>query len=66
MVERLPDGGPGGSGDSFRDLILSSLQSTGFWSFVAAVVGVVALLAGGAMYFTVEEIREFSVWCFWL
>ena len=50
-----------GSGDSFRDLILSSLQSTGFWSFVAAVVGVVALLAGGAMYFTVEEIREFSV-----
>ena len=50
-----------GGGDSFRDLILSSLQSTGFWSFVAAVVGVVALLAGGAMYFTVEEIREFSV-----
>ena len=60
MVDRLPDGGSGG-GDSFSDLILSSLQSTGFWSFVLAVVGVVALIAGGAMYFTVEEIREFSV-----
>ena len=48
-------------GDSLKELALSSLQSTGFWSFVAAVVGVVALIAGGAMYFTVEEIREFSV-----
>ena len=60
MVERMPDGDQGG-GDSLKDLILSSLQSTGFWSFVAAVVGIVALLAGGAMYFTVEELREFSV-----
>ena len=48
-------------GDSLKQLMLSSLQSTGFWSFVAAVVGIVALIAGGAMYFTVEEIREFSV-----
>jgi hypothetical protein len=59
MVERMPDGEQGG--DSLKYLVLSSLQSTGFWSFVAAVVGVVALLAGGAMYFTVEELREFSV-----
>ncbi len=60
MVERIPDGDQGGR-DSLKDLVLSSLQSTGFWSFVAAVVGIVALLAGGAMYFTVEELREFSV-----
>ena len=60
MVERIPDGDQG-SGDSLKDLVLSSLQSTGFWSFVAAVVGIVALVAGGAMYFTVEELREFSV-----
>ena len=60
MVERSPEGGQDG-GDSLIDLVLSSLQSTGFWSFVTAVVGIVALLAGGAMYFTVEEIREFSV-----
>ena len=61
MVERLPDDGPGGGGDSLKDLVLSSLQSTGFWSFVTAVVGIVALIAGGAMYFTVEELGEFSV-----
>ena len=59
MVERSPEGEQGG--DSLRDLVLSSLQSTGFWSFVTAVVGIVALIAGGAMYFTVEELREFSV-----
>ena len=59
MVERSPEGDQGG--DSLKDLVLSSLQSTGFWSFVAAVVGIVALIAGGAMYFTVEELREFSV-----
>ena len=50
-----------GSGDSLKDLMLSSVRSAGFWSFVAAVVGVVALIAGGALYFTVEEIRDFSV-----
>ena len=32
-------------GDSLKQLMLSSLQSTGFWSFVAAVVGIVALIA---------------------
>ena len=60
MVDRLPDGSQEG-GDSLKELVLSSLQSTGFWSFVTAVVGIVALIAGGAMYFTVEELREFSV-----
>lgn len=50
-----------GSGDSLKDLMLSSVRSAGFWSFVAAVVGIVALIAGGALYFTVEEIRDFSV-----
>ncbi|MCY3637613.1 MAG: hypothetical protein OXG80_00785, partial [Chloroflexi bacterium] len=50
-----------GGGESLKDVVLSSLQSTGFWSFVAAVVGIVALIAGGAMYLTVEELRDFSV-----
>ncbi len=49
------------SGDSIKDLVLSSVASAGFWSFVTAVVGVLALLIGGALYLTVEEIREFSV-----
>ena len=60
MVDRIPDDESGG-GDSVTALILSSLRSTGFWSFVTAIVGIVALIAGGALYFTVEELREFSV-----
>ena len=50
-----------GPGEGLRDIALSAAKSTGFWSFVAAAVGVAALVAGGAMYLTVEEIRDFSV-----
>ncbi len=48
-------------GESLRDLFLASARSTGFWSFVAAAVGILALVAGGALFLTIEEIREFSV-----
>ena len=49
------------SGESFSDLLLSSVKSTGLWSFIAAIVGVVAVASGGALFLTVEEIRDFSV-----
>ena len=48
-------------GESLRDLFLSSARSTGFWSFVAAAVGILAVVAGGALFLTVEGTREFSV-----
>ena len=48
-------------GESLRDLFLASAGSTGFWSFVAAAVGILAVVAGGALFITIEEIREFSV-----
>ena len=51
-------------GDSLGDLVMSSVRSTGFWSFVAAAVGISAVVAGGALFITVEEIREFSVTVF--
>ena len=47
--------------ESFKDILLSSIKTTGFWSFVAAIVGVVALIAGSLTYLTIEEIRDFSV-----
>ena len=47
--------------ESFKDVLLSSIKTTGFWSFVAAIVGVVALIAGSVTYLTIEEIRDFSV-----
>ena len=46
--------------ESFIQLLLSSAKSTGFWSFIAAVVGIVAIIAGGALFLTVEELKDFS------
>lgn len=43
------------------DVILSSAKSTGLWSFVAAIIGVVALIAGGIIYLTIEPIRDFAI-----
>ena len=37
------------------------MKSTGFWSFVTAVVGVLALVAAGALFLTIEETRDFSL-----
>ena len=50
--------------ESLIELALTSARSTGFWSFVAAVVGILAVVAGGALFLTIEEIREFSVTVF--
>lgn len=47
--------------DGLKDLLLSSVQSTGFWSFILAIVGVVAVASGGILYLTIEEIRDFAV-----
>ena len=49
------------AGDSLRDILLSSVRSTGFWSFIAAVVGVVALATGGIIYLTIDELENFAI-----
>ena len=36
-------------GETVQEFLLNSLKSTGFWSFVTAVVGVLALVVGGAV-----------------
>ena len=48
-------------GESIQEFLLSSVKSSGFWSFVTAVVGVFALVAGGVLFFTIEETRDFSM-----
>ena len=53
--------GPTGTGDSVRDLLASSARSTGFWSAVSAIVGLVAAAAGGILVLTVDELRNFSI-----
>jgi hypothetical protein len=48
-------------GESIQEFLLSSIKSAGFWSAVAAVVGILALVIGGVLYLTLEETRDFSI-----
>ncbi len=41
--------------------LLESLKSTGFWSAIGAVVGLIATIAGITVFLTVEELRNFAV-----
>ena len=41
--------------------LVDSLKSTGFWSAIGAVVGVVAALVGVALFITVDELRNLAV-----
>lgn len=41
--------------------LLESLKSTGFWSAIGAVVGVIATVAGIVVFLTVDELRNFAV-----
>ena len=52
---------PAGTGDSFREVLRSSARSAGFWSAIAAIVGVIAAAAGGILQLTIEETSNFSV-----
>ena len=47
--------------DSFSDVLISSVRSAGFWSVIAAIVGVIAFIAGGILFLTIDEIRDFSI-----
>ena len=52
---------PTGTGDTFREVLRSSARSAGFWSAIAAIVGVIAAAAGGILQLTIEETSNFSV-----
>ena len=41
--------------------ILESLKSTGLWSAIGAVVGVIATLAGIVVFLTIDELRNFAL-----
>lgn len=50
-----------GAPESLKDVILSAAGSTGAWSLIATVVGIAAIVAGGVIYLTIDELRNFGV-----
>jgi len=47
--------------ETFSSALAAQVRSSSFWSLVAAVVGVVAVVAGGIMFVSVEELENFSL-----
>ena len=47
--------------ETLGEALRSQLRSTSFWSTVAAIVGVVAVVAGGILYLSIEDIEGFSL-----
>ncbi len=41
--------------------LLESLKSTGFWSAIGAIVGLIATVGGIVVFLTVDELRNFAV-----
>ena len=52
---------PERSAENIKELLLSTVRSTGFWSSVAGVVGVVAIVVGGTTLLAVDELRDFGI-----
>ena len=40
---------------------MDTLKSTGFWSAIGAIVGLVATIAGVVLFLTIDEIRNFAI-----
>ena len=49
------------SEETLAEALRSQLKSTAFWSGVAAIVGVIAFVAGGILYLAIEDIESFSL-----
>lgn len=53
---------PSSEAESFQEFLLSSVRSTGFWSFVTAAVGVATFFPGVVFFLAIEELENFGMW----
>ena len=53
---------PSNTEETFQEFLVRSVGSTGFWSFVAVAVGIVAFVAGGIFFLAIEELEDFGKW----
>lgn len=47
--------------EGLKETLLTSVRSTGFWSAVAGIVGLVAAAGGGILLLLIDELRNFSI-----
>ena len=52
---------PAPAEETLIEALRSQVKSTAFWSTVAAIVGVIALVAGGILFLSIEDIQNFSL-----
>ncbi|MQG22952.1 MAG: hypothetical protein FI688_05695 [SAR202 cluster bacterium] len=48
--------------DSYKEIILSLILSTNFWSIMSATAGIASVVLGGSIYFAFEGLSGLSLW----
>ena len=48
--------------DSYKEIILSLILSTNFWSIISATAGIASVVLGGSIYFAFEGLSSLSLW----
>ena len=48
--------------DSYKEIILSLILSTNFWSIISATAGIASVALGGSIYFAFEGLSGLSLW----
>ena len=48
--------------DSYKEIILSLILSTNFWSIISATAGIASVALGGSIYFAFEGLSRLSLW----
>ena len=48
--------------ESYKSLIISSFSSTGFWSVILSVSGIMAIIIGGAVNLAFDDMSSISLW----
>ena len=48
--------------DSYKEIILSLILSTNFWSIISATAGIASVVLGGSIYFAFEGLSGLSLW----
>lgn len=49
------------SEETLVEFLRDSVRSTRFWSAISAAIGIISIIAGGALFLAIEEIQSFAI-----